>query len=61
MTTLMIKDLLLTEELSPEQLQKIHGGMLVLTSLDRRPRTTSTTFADDYIRVTDPISVPTAE
>ena len=27
MTTLMIKDLSLTEELSPEQLEKINGGM----------------------------------
>jgi len=36
MTTLMINDLSLTEELSPEQLEKIHGGMLAEAKVQQK-------------------------
>ena len=39
MTTLTIKDLSLIEDLSPEQLEKIHGGMLAEAKVQQQKQT----------------------
>jgi hypothetical protein len=48
MTTLMIKDLSLTEDLSPEQLEKIHGGMLAEAKEQQRKQTEPYTACSIY-------------